>query len=99
MIERIRKTARESIETKQSFFDANSELVASAADLIIDSIKSGGKILVFGNGGAAADAQHIAPGVVNKITFPPPPLPPNAPPTHTSLFTSAPNESPLHHPF
>src|SRR5215813_13996227 len=93
MIERIRKIARESIEAKQSFFDANSELVASAADLIIDSIKSGGKILVFGNGGSAADAQHIAAELVNKLTFDRPPIAAIALTTDTSILTSVGNDS------
>src|SRR5215510_3792107 len=93
MIERIRKTARESIETKQSFFDANSELVASAADLIIDSIKSGGKILVFGNGGSAADAQHIAAELVNRLTYDRPPIGAVALTTDTSILTSVGNDS------
>ena len=93
MIERIRKTARESIATKQSFFDANSELVASAAEIIIDSIKSGGKILVFGNGGSAADAQHIAAELVNKLTFDRPPIAAIALTTDTSILTSVGNDS------
>jgi D-sedoheptulose 7-phosphate isomerase len=93
MIERIRKTARESIETKQSFFDANSELVARAAELIIDSIKSGGKILVFGNGGSAADAQHIAAELVNKLTVDRPPIAAIALTTDTSILTSVGNDT------
>jgi len=93
MIERIRKTARESIETKQSFFDANSELVANAAGLMIDSIKSGGKVMVFGNGGSAADAQHIAAELVNKLTFDRPPIAAVALTTDTSILTSVGNDS------
>ena len=93
MIERIRKSARESIETKQSFFDANSELVATAAELMIDSIKSGGKVLVFGNGGSAADAQHIAAELVNKLTFDRPPIAAIALTTDTSILTSVGNDS------
>jgi len=93
MIERIRKIARESIEAKQSFFDANSELVASAAEIIISSVKSGGKILVFGNGGSAADAQHIAAELVNKLTFDRPPIAAIALTTDTSILTSVGNDS------
>ena len=93
MIERIRQTARESIEAKQSFFDANSELVANAAELIIDSIKSGGKLLVFGNGGSAADAQHIAAELVNKLTDDRPPIAAIALTTDTSILTSVGNDS------
>ena len=40
--------------------------VEVAAQLCIDSIKNGGKILIFGNGGSAADAQHIAAEMVGR---------------------------------
>jgi len=93
MIERIRRIARESIETKQSFFDANSELVARAAELIAASVKTGGKVLVFGNGGSAADAQHIAAELVNKLTFDRPPIAAIALTTDTSILTSVGNDS------
>ena len=42
------------------------DAVASSAELCIDCLKSGGKILVFGNGGSAADAQHIAAELVGR---------------------------------
>src|SRR5262249_60364212 len=93
MIERIRRIARESIETKQSFFDANSELVARAAELIAASVKTGGKVLVFGNGGSAADGQPIAAELVKKLTFDRPPIATIPLTTHTSILTSAGNDS------
>ena len=40
--------------------------VASAAELCINSLKNGGKILIFGNGGSAADAQHIAAELIGR---------------------------------
>ena len=40
--------------------------VETAAQLCIDSLKNGGKILIFGNGGSAADAQHIAAELVGR---------------------------------
>jgi D-sedoheptulose 7-phosphate isomerase len=93
MIERVRQTARESIETKRAFFDSHAERVVRAAELIIDSIKSGGKIMVFGNGGSAADAQHIAAELVNRLNYDRPPIAAIALTTDTSILTSIGNDS------
>jgi len=93
MIERIRQIARESIEAKRAFFEANSEAVARAADVIIGSVRAGGKVLVFGNGGSAADAQHIAAELVNRLNYDHPPIPAIALTTDTSILTSIGNDS------
>ena len=93
MIERIRQIARESIEAKRAFFDANAEAVARAAEMIIASVKAGGKVLVFGNGGSAADAQHIAAELVNRLNYDHPPIPAIALTTDTSIITSIGNDS------
>jgi D-sedoheptulose 7-phosphate isomerase len=93
MIERVRQIARESIEAKRAFFDSQAETVVRAADLIIASIKSGGKVLVFGNGGSAADAQHIAAELVNRLNYDRPPIAAIALTTDTSILTSVGNDS------
>ena len=93
MIERIRQIARESLEVKQAFFDANAEAVARAADVIIGAVKAGGMVLVFGNGGSAADAQHIAAELVNRLNYDHPPIPAIALTTDTSILTSIGNDS------
>jgi len=93
MIERIRQIARESIEANRAFFEANSEAVARAADMIIASVRAGGKVLVFGNGGSAADAQHIAAELVNRLNYDHPPIPAIALTTDTSILTSIGNDS------
>lgn len=93
MIERIRQIARESIEAKKSFFDSHAEAVARAAELIITSIEAGGKVLIFGNGGSAADAQHIAAEFVNRLNFDRPPIAAIALTTDTSILTSVGNDS------
>lgn len=93
MIERIHQIAGESIEAKRSFFDSNAESVARAAELIITSIKSGGKVLIFGNGGSAADAQHIAAELVNRLNYDRPPIAAIALTTDTSILTSVGNDS------
>ena len=93
MIERIRQIARESIEAKRAFFDSRADTVARAAELLIASIKSGGKVLIFGNGGSAADAQHIAAELVNRLNYDRPPIAAIALTTDTSILTSVGNDS------
>jgi len=92
-IGRIQEIARESIEVKRAFFDSNSEAVARAAELIIASVKAGGKVLIFGNGGSAADAQHIAAELVNRLSYDRPPIAAIALTTDTSILTSVGNDS------
>lgn len=93
MIERVKQIAAESVETKRDFFEANAEQVVRAAGMIIDSIKSDGKILIFGNGGSAADAQHIAAELVNRLGYDRPPIAAIALTTDTSILTSVGNDS------
>ena len=52
---------------KRRFFDAHTADVERAAQMIAAAFKAKGKLLVFGNGGSAADAQHIAGEMVNKF--------------------------------
>ncbi len=93
MIERIRQYARESVEVKQTFFDAHTEKVAAAAELLIVVVRSGGKVLLFGNGGSAADAQHIAAELVNRLSYDRPPIAAIALTTDTSILTSVANDA------
>ncbi|HET8678424.1 MAG TPA: D-sedoheptulose 7-phosphate isomerase [Blastocatellia bacterium] len=93
MIERIRQLAHQSIETKRAFFDSHADDVARAAQMIVATILSGSKILIFGNGGSAADAQHIAAELVNRLNHDRPPIPAIALTTDTSILTSIGNDS------
>jgi D-sedoheptulose 7-phosphate isomerase len=93
MIERIQQIARESIEAKRAFFESHSDDVARAVGIIIRSIQSGGKVLIFGNGGSAADAQHIAAELVNRLNYDRPPIAAIALTTDTSILTSVGNDS------
>ena len=56
-----------SLEVKRNFFAMHRDDVQLAAAMISAALKSGGKLLVFGNGGSAADAQHIAGELVNRF--------------------------------
>jgi D-sedoheptulose 7-phosphate isomerase len=93
MVEQIKQYARQSVAVKQTFFEAHASTVADAAELIIASIKADGKLLIFGNGGSAADAQHIAAELVNRLTYDRPPIAALALTTDTSILTSVGNDS------
>jgi D-sedoheptulose 7-phosphate isomerase len=68
-------------------------LLEKAAEVIVESLKSGHKVLVFGNGGSAAEAQHLAAELVNKFSKPRQPLAAVALTTDTSTLTSIANDS------
>jgi D-sedoheptulose 7-phosphate isomerase len=93
MIERIQQIARQSIEAKRAFFDSNSDKVAAAVEMIASAVASGGKVLIFGNGGSAADAQHLAAELVNRLNFDRPPIAALALTTDTSILTSIGNDT------
>jgi D-sedoheptulose 7-phosphate isomerase len=60
--------ARESVEVKQRFFEANADAILAASLALAKSFRRGGKLLVCGNGGSASDAQHIAVEFMHPIT-------------------------------
>jgi D-sedoheptulose 7-phosphate isomerase len=68
--------------------------IASAAELLVTSLRDGGKILICGNGGSAADAQHLATEFVSTLTIdnPRPSIPAIALTTDTSLLTAIAND-------
>ena len=68
--------------------------IASAASLLVTSLEGGGKILICGNGGSAADAQHLATEFVSTLTIdnPRPSIPAIALTTDTSLLTAIAND-------
>lgn len=90
--EKIRKLAEEAIEAKRRFFMESTAEVARAAQLIIEKMRAGGKLLIFGNGGSAADAQHIAAELAFKMGRERAALPALALTTDTSLLTAISND-------
>jgi D-sedoheptulose 7-phosphate isomerase len=90
--EKIRVMAEESIEAKRRFFDESAADVARAAQMIIEKMSAGGKLLIFGNGGSAADAQHIAAELAFKMGRERAALPALALTTDTSLLTAISND-------
>jgi len=67
MTDRISAIVADSLEVKQRFFSEHAAEVARVAEMIADAFAGGRKVLVFGNGGSAADAQHIAGELVNRF--------------------------------
>ncbi len=67
MTDHISAIVADSLEVKRRFFDGHTAEVTRAAQIIADAFKANGKLLVFGNGGSAADAQHIAGELVNRF--------------------------------
>ena len=67
MTDQISKIVADSLEVKRRFFDAHTADVERAARLIAAAFKANRKLLVFGNGGSAADAQHITGELVNRF--------------------------------
>ena len=63
----IRLLAAESVALKQRFFEANAGLLVATGRRMAECLRAGGKILTFGNGGSAADAQHLAGELVGRF--------------------------------
>jgi len=88
----ILDTLQDSIRVKDRFIKNNIPLILRGADMLVTCITSGYKILIFGNGGSAADAQHIAAEFVNRFQIERPPLAAIALTTDTSIITSIGND-------
>jgi D-sedoheptulose 7-phosphate isomerase len=88
----ILNTLKESVNVKDRFIKENIDFIQKAADILASCITSGHKILLFGNGGSAADAQHIAAEFVNRFQIERPPLAALALTTDTSIITSIGND-------
>jgi D-sedoheptulose 7-phosphate isomerase len=81
---------------KTDFASKNCERIAAVAHICARTLTSGNKIMLFGNGGSAADAQHIAAEFVNRLHKTPasrPPLAAISLTTDTSVLTSIGNDS------
>lgn len=92
MIDSIRKAIAESLQLKKVFFQKNEQLIAEVAREICTALEQGRKVLLFGNGGSAADAQHIAAEWVGRFQRERRPLPAIALTTDTSILTAIGND-------
>ncbi len=92
MKEQIISRLRESADIKRRFAKESAAHVEEAASTVITALKSGGKVLIFGNGGSAADSQHIAAELVNRYSKHRKALPALALTTDSSVLTSISND-------
>lgn len=88
----IEKALRESLTVKEDFIKQNTDALIEAAEKIAETFIQDKKLLICGNGGSAADAQHIAAEFVNRYILERPPLPAIALTTDTSVITSIGND-------
>jgi D-sedoheptulose 7-phosphate isomerase len=56
----IRSSIRESIDVKAQLLEQHVSIMAHLAEILADALRAGNKLVLFGNGGSAADAQHVA---------------------------------------
>jgi D-sedoheptulose 7-phosphate isomerase len=91
---RVSELIEESIATKQSLLRSTDVVltVAKASELLVNALKQGNKALLFGNGGSAADAQHIAAELVGRFAFDRPALPALALSVNSSCVTAIGND-------
>ncbi len=88
----ILKRFKESSEVKTRFLKENLPKLLDVIKLISRTFEGGNKLFFFGNGGSAADAQHMAAEFVNRYIINRPPLPAIALTTDTSILTSVSND-------
>lgn len=89
---RIEEIIREGVTIKERLIKLQADNIEKAAQLIISSLKKGGKLILFGNGGSAADAQHIAAELVGRFKKERKALPAIALTTNTSILTAIAND-------
>lgn len=82
----------QSITAKQAFAQASIDRIIQLVEWTVAVFRAGGKLLILGNGGSAADAQHMAAEFVNRFKINRRPLPAIALTTDTSVITSIGND-------
>ena len=91
---RVAELIEASIATKQSLLSSPDLVVtvATVSEILVNALKQGNKLLLFGNGGSAADAQHIAAELVGRFAFDRPALPALALSVNSSCVTAIGND-------
>ncbi|WP_028580385.1 D-sedoheptulose-7-phosphate isomerase [Desulfogranum japonicum] len=89
---RISNSLVQSIMAKESFAHQSIDDIILLCSWIKETFEDGGKLLIFGNGGSAADAQHLAAEFVNRFLINRRPLPALALTTDTSILTAVGND-------
>lgn len=92
MRERVKEIILESIQVKEELLKNNVSQILQMSELIIDSLRKSGKLIIFGNGGSAGDSQHIAAELVGRFRKDRPALAAIALTTNTSIITALAND-------
>ena len=92
MKEKILKAFEESISVKQRFVKENLDTVVEVSKLLSNAFNKGNKLILFGNGGSATDASHIAGEFVNRFKKERPGLPAIALNTDIAVMTAIAND-------
>lgn len=92
--QRVSRSIQALIATKERLLGSSEVVVtvAKVSEILVGALDNGGKVLLFGNGGSAADAQHIAAEFVGRFAFNRPPLPALALSVNTSCVTAIGND-------
>jgi D-sedoheptulose 7-phosphate isomerase len=91
-IEKIRSHFEESLEAKRNAMASIIPAIAEAGELMVESLRNGGKILSCGNGGSAGDAQHFSAELLNRFEIERPGLAAIALTTDSSTITAIAND-------
>jgi len=92
MIELVFNAFRDSVQVKLAFVETYAQQIVEVGNIIAQALKDGNKVLLFGNGGSAADAQHIAAEIVGRFKKERKALPAIALTTDTSILTAVGND-------
>jgi D-sedoheptulose 7-phosphate isomerase len=92
LIARVREEIEESVAVKRATLDVCGASIARAAEVVIEAFRGGGRLLAFGNGGSAADAQHLAAELAGRYGCERPGLPALALTANSSDLTAIGND-------
>lgn len=88
----VKEIIRDSIRVQEAVISTMSKDIKTVAGMMASSIKKGGKVILFGNGGSAADAQHIAAELIGRFKLERQALAALSLTTNTSIITSIAND-------
>lgn len=91
-LKKVMDHAQAGLSARKAFFDTKSELIVEIARSMAVCLAGGGKVMFCGNGGSAADSQHLAAEFTNRFKLERPPLPGLALTTDTSALTAIGND-------
>ncbi|MGF1725816.1 phosphoheptose isomerase [Photobacterium nomapromontoriensis] len=95
MLESIKESFTESIQTQIAAAEALPDAISKAAQVMVQSLLNGNKILSCGNGGSAANSQHLASSLINRFEIERPSLPALSLTADTTIMTAIAND--YHH--